>query len=63
MRIAKMFASLINQYDKDGYHVTFLSAIEGVDIQNDKHIARVFMTDNGIMEVWDGTRERFIEVK
>ena len=49
MRIAKMFASLINQYDKDGYHVTFLSALEGVDIKNDKHIARVFMTDNGIM--------------
>lgn len=63
MRIAKMFASLINQYDKDGYQVTFLSALEGVDIKNDKHIARVFMTDNGIMEVWDGSRERFIEVK
>lgn len=63
MRIAKMFASLINQYDTDGYHVTFLSALEGVDIKNDKHIARVFMTDNGIMEVWDGYRERFIEVK
>ena len=63
MRIAKMFASLVNQYDKDGYHVTFLSAQEGVDIKNDKHIARVFMTDHGIMEVWDGTRERFIEVK
>lgn len=62
-RIAKMFVSLINQYDRDGYQIEFISAMEGVDIENGKHSARIYMTDYGIMEEWDGRRKRFIEIK